>query len=312
MFMLLYRLWEKKDAIAINSETHRKMLGMVTLFAWLGQYKNRKNYAPLLRNIAERLYHLPADKFWSADTVSEAALLCNRQQTLRRPPRLKYNNLRTLRPGDDITKITQMNFDNYVDKPSEDGEYADFISSMFTNRELVLYAQREALHTWFPNPAVFLLEDTNRPFDYDHISPQSLIYNKTVRDELKDWYYTIGNIRAWPYAWNRQDGDDTAAKKLTIKKNQFRKNCAKLRINCTYYENVYYDWSICDYDVWNEITFNNNKLRAKDDIHNQNAKTVISAIWNRNVDLCEKWYSDLLINDLIPRKWPVKTIEDDE
>jgi hypothetical protein len=92
--------------------------------------------------------------------------------------------------------------------------------SLWKERRLVLYAQRCWLDAFFPgyNPAApDQQEDSDRPFDWDHIFPQGYIYN-TKKPLLKmwrrDWPYTIGNLRAWPMELNRCDGKTPPADKL--------------------------------------------------------------------------------------------------
>ena len=84
-------------------------------------------------------------------------------------------------------------------------------------RELLLYAQRDWLLRWFEDfdpasPA--RLEDTHRPFDYDHIHPQSYLANNTP-SVIRDWHRSIGNLRAWPLGANRAAGDGAPTSKLS-------------------------------------------------------------------------------------------------
>jgi hypothetical protein len=65
------------------------------------------------------------------------------------------------------------------------------------------------------------LDDTDVPFDWDHISPNSLVKNKKyVPRPLKDIYQWPGNIRAWPYQLNRGDQDSLPAAKFSINQKQ--------------------------------------------------------------------------------------------
>jgi len=91
---------------------------------------------------------------------------------------------------------------------------------LWKERRLVLYAQRHWLDTFFPdyNPsAPDQLEDSDRPFDWDHIIPQSYFYNikrPIFKMWRRDWPQTIGNLRAWPMELNRGDGKISPAEKL--------------------------------------------------------------------------------------------------
>ena len=80
-----------------------------------------------------------------------------------------------------------------------------------SNREMLLYAQREYLCHKFPNydPAKLdLWEEYNRPWDYDHIIPQDWIYQyrawrKTYSDYCCEWKDNNGNMAAIPFETNR-------------------------------------------------------------------------------------------------------------
>lgn len=81
--------------------------------------------------------------------------------------------------------------------------------------EMLLFAQRTFINTYFKmyDPARQDMWDShNRPWDYDHITPQEWIANKrgAYRDYCKDWLWNIGNIAAIPFEENRSksNGED--------------------------------------------------------------------------------------------------------
>jgi hypothetical protein len=85
-----------------------------------------------------------------------------------------------------------------------------------SNREMLLYAQREYLCGKFPNydPAKLdLWEEHNRPWDYDHIIPQDWIYQyrawrKTFSDYCCEWKDNNGNLAAIPFETNRAKSNE--------------------------------------------------------------------------------------------------------
>lgn len=91
--------------------------------------------------------------------------------------------------------------------------WQDFIERVYRfgpwqTKEMLLYAQRMFINTRFKmyDPARQDMWDShNRPWDYDHITPQEWIANKrgTFRDYCKDWLWNIGNIAAIPFEENR-------------------------------------------------------------------------------------------------------------
>lgn len=299
MFVLMYRLIIKKDKVRHGSELHRRMLGMITLFAWLGRGGSRRDHSRLLINISNNLIQKNTNDFWSGDSVRKAAIPYHEIPVLPHIPPTKYSNINYL--GKKLgTRIDQMPFDSFTQREKEIGEdYSQFIRNMFNNRDLVLYAQRASLHQWFQNnSAAHLLEDTNRPFDYDHICPQKMIYRKWhIREEVKGWYNTNGNIRAWPYSLNRGDGDAPPSQKMAINKDDFAAVCQKIGFSAVYRKNIYYEWSDCSPEDWRAIEELN--LTESSD-----SRKLIRIICKRNLELCNQWYKALLVGELVPDSWP--------
>ena len=65
-------------------------------------------------------------------------------------------------------------------------EYRLFMQKVIYNRDLLLYAQRSFIESYFKKEQ-FKLEDTSVPFDWDHISPNRLVRNKkNIQRIVKD------------------------------------------------------------------------------------------------------------------------------
>ena len=85
-----------------------------------------------------------------------------------------------------------------------------------TNREILIYAQREYMCNRFPNydPArQDLWEDKNRPWDFDHIIPQDWIHRQrswrqAYTDYCKAWKDNNGNMAAIPFWVNRAKSNE--------------------------------------------------------------------------------------------------------
>ncbi len=100
-------------------------------------------------------------------------------------------------------------------------EWEGFLNVFRSNRELLLYAQRDFLSWRFSDydPArKDLWEAHNRPWDFDHILASYYFYNRKDGSDFRivcgQWGNTIGNLRAWPFEDNRSDKDDTADAKI--------------------------------------------------------------------------------------------------
>jgi hypothetical protein len=91
-----------------------------------------------------------------------------------------------------------------------------FLHRVISKRNLLLYAQRRYMFKAFPtyDPAqVDTWKETNRPWDFDHILPSALLYNRRnaiYKSACDEWVDTIGNLRAWPMEQNRSKGKDPA------------------------------------------------------------------------------------------------------
>lgn len=181
----------------------------------------------------------------------------------------------------------------------EEGDFQPFLSRLFYERSLILYAQRAALNLWFKDCGDFDPEDTLCPFDWDHISPENLIYRKWhIHEALKSWYQTNGNFRAWPFTLNRGDRDDAPSEKLSCSKDDFDAILKSIGVaDYPYKADVLLDWSKCA-KAWKEIDFND--LSKKADPQHEKNKQLIDVIIGRNLDLIRTWYVELRIDDLCP------------
>ncbi len=80
------------------------------------------------------------------------------------------------------------------------------VRRLWDMRYLVLYAQRPIITNWFKDydpTSLDQLEDTDRPWDFDHIHPKSYGGVNNVPRLIKEWHASIGNLRAWPLEVNR-------------------------------------------------------------------------------------------------------------
>jgi hypothetical protein len=92
-------------------------------------------------------------------------------------------------------------------------------------RDLVLWVQRCYFHLWFPqfDPTLYKTE-ADLPYDLDHIIPQAHLDMRGRRYELPADFWSHrnailhgpGNIRYWPKALNRADGNKNLADKYLL------------------------------------------------------------------------------------------------
>jgi hypothetical protein len=305
MFLLLYRLINKGkkqgDRFLLKSESHRKMLGILTCLMWLGKSEKQRNYNKLLRNIWPGAESLESDLFWSSITIQRAML----DRSFNTPPTpSELNKIK-------ILFTTKIRRDTDITGKRLNGHaHAGFIDNMFTdkNRDIVLYAQKHFL-SWAISQEHLLLDDTNVPFDWDHISPNSFFHG--LRDKpgiINDWYNSNGNFRAWPYWLNRMDQDVPPAMKFDPLNKQNRHDTERYEKIKNQWSQFLTDnnnlstigkkdllkWSACN-EKWSRCFVTN--LKEKN-----NWETVYQLIMRRNFQLINDWYSELHIEDLLPKK----------
>lgn len=292
MFMLLYRLYHKQDII--TSDLKPKMLGMITLFYWLGKGEKQRDHSKLLGNIWLCVKKFDTELFWSKETVQRAMLMDDDYEILTKFPPLKI--LKKIIPKTRNKNIASLTWEKIYN-----GDYGKFIDKLFYNKDLILYSQRSSMFNWFNEFEEFNLEDTNRAFDWDHICPNSYIKrSRKAPIALKNWYISNGNYRAWPYSLNRGDQDVSPSEKLNPEINNsdlkwWSKNLKQDFSTQEQLKEALLKLSVCD-EEWlglnEEIKYN-----IKD-----TAKDIIQCIFNRNYNICKKWYDELSIDKLIPDK----------
>lgn len=168
MFLLLYRIKIKRDRFSNKSEAreneHRQMLGMFTLFLWFGKGENLKDHSKVLSNIWPSASTLPKERFWTSETIERAHI----EKVLLPFPTFKNNKNESGLENILEYKISEKaNIFNKFEKEAGE-EYRLFMQKIIYNRDLLLYAQRSFIESYFKKEQ-FKLEDTSVPFDWDHI-----------------------------------------------------------------------------------------------------------------------------------------------
>lgn len=92
---------------------------------------------------------------------------------------------------------------------STKGIWDNFMNKLFRCKPLVLVAQRKYINDSFGEfNQMETLEDTNTPWDWDHIYPASWVYMKRyINPNTKHWTNAIGNFRAMSFEENRSENN---------------------------------------------------------------------------------------------------------
>lgn len=181
--------------------------------------------------------------------------------------------------------------------------WRQFMEALRDNKSMLLYVQRDCVNRWFPDfdPSLpEFLEDKNRPWDYDHIHPQSFLQGRnggTLQDlprVIKDWHSSIGNLRAWPLEANRSDGDAAPSIKLQTASPEEEvygitdANKREASFICCDDFNCY--WSNCVPGEGIRLNDASKSFEAR--------QALVKAIVWRFLAIYRKWYTDLKLSTL--------------
>ncbi|QSV45466.1 DUF262 domain-containing protein [Geobacter benzoatilyticus] len=339
-FIFLFWLDRLKDAgidpTTFDQRVHRRLVGALTALSW---FKEDEVLCGVL--LWTRLQGLSGDNLQEMFSVGglKSCISVGESGKLPLIPLLPPDllkeavelSLRGLRNGTNQRWQTWRWWDNFTEslpkservrswytrKVKEHDDEVDyrreawpkFADRLWGMKEMVLYAQREWLVRWFSDfdPASpDQLEDTDRPWDFDHIHPQKYIYGKwNMPQILKDWHGSIGNLRAWPFELNRSDGETTPCSKLkdageessrffptttSCKKGPYKEVILASSIPLR-------DWSHWEASTPLTDPFPANYL-AKPEDFGQCRVSLLNAITRRWIYLYKQWYDNLLIKDL--------------
>lgn len=151
-----------------------------------------------------------------------------------------------------------------------------FTSKVTKDKSLVLFAQKEYINDNFREfNQMETLEDTNSPWDWDHIYPQSWVYyQQGINKNTRHWTNTIGNLRALPLEENRSERNQYSPMERLLGKEKLS------FIN----EN--------DWQYWQKIM---GPVKEGDE---QMIKNHLSAIITRLYNIYNVWYTTLQVGEL--------------
>lgn len=127
--------------------------------------------------------------------------------------RVGWNNF-YLPTSDCYAKLFGNTLENkYSSQEKEQNHYELFweklLNTLVWNRNLLIFVQGDYFKENFSEyDSLEILSDTNRPWDWDHIYPQSWVYNqRNINTQVKEWYNMNGNLRAITLEENRSEGN---------------------------------------------------------------------------------------------------------
>jgi len=311
IFILVYRL-HLGDDISNGSEDHRKVLGFITALSWFGRGERLRDHDACLRHVWKDLLTASKNRFWRRGVLTKAIEPRNDQLVmlpLARPSDLEkhllecvvdagtnWDELEDLAGSSRLYRWYKEHYE--VHRQGDLAIYAwrAFLDKLWNQRGLVLYAQRESVAKWFCEFVHFgtqNLEDTNCPWDWDHIHPQNLIKRKWGVDRaLKDWHSSIGNLRVWPLELNRSDSDTDPSEKLG--KLDPEGNSFYETYELATAHDIREASFITDAQGWCSISKNTDVRKGAD------AKRIRKAIVARAVEMYRHWFENLRLREFFP------------
>jgi hypothetical protein len=298
IFLLMYRIMfgdGQKDSFTYDTDEHRHMVAIILLFLWHGK-DSRSRYNKLLNKVWVAAQKLPFRKMWSNVLL---AVAYGENELKPIPSNNRFLDQIRKRPRKD-TKI----WDKYVQ-----GGYHQFIDNVMSNKDLLLFTQRIFISdSRFFDEALFRFDDTNIPFDWDHISPENYVKGRQrIPSPLKDIYQQPANLRAWPYSLNRADHDKVPAEKFDVQRwNPRQQHFIKTRLDEEDLETVnryLLESSFChpsrsrwsDFSTEWLITTNGGKPKISDDYW----ADVYALIFNRWEEMYNAFNCALKIGELV-------------
>jgi hypothetical protein len=150
-----------------------------------------------------------------------------------------------------------------------------FIGKVRYNKQMILFAQRDYINSTFKDfNQLDEIEDTNVPWDWDHIYPSEWVYRKKYCNQsIKDWNNSNGNFRAISLEHNRSRSNQQSPKDIS---NDDERKYSLINDNDWEY------WKNIEYRIWD------------DKVHNH-----FKAVTTRMINIYEKFWNDFKIKDLI-------------
>lgn len=153
------------------------------------------------------------------------------------------------------------------------------IHQLYRNKSMLLFAQRDYMNSKFKEfNQIESIDDTNRPWDWDHIYPNSWVYNKEgINHLVRAWVNCIGNFRALSYDDNRSENNHLSPAQRFVNDEKQEESFIK--------EN--------DLQFWNQIDKNFGRIKYNEP---EKTKIFLAAVINRMVNIYEDWYENYYLN----------------
>ncbi|ASK28807.1 hypothetical protein CEY12_01205 [Chryseobacterium sp. T16E-39] len=156
-----------------------------------------------------------------------------------------------------------------------DDFFSEFVGKIRHNKSLILLAQRNYINSKFGDyNQMEDIEDTNVPWDWDHIYPSEWVYRKQYCNQgIKDWNNTNGNFRALALEQNRSERNIESPKSRLD--TEEKRELSFVKDEWSYWQNI------------------------EDRLWDDNIENHFQGITSRMINIYEKFWNDFKIDELI-------------
>ena len=311
LLLLLLQWLRVRKSLEIKSEDKKRILAVFTALSWFGV--DNTSY---VREIWHNFEKGNADKIWTKDVLNNS---CFYNGGYIMYPLVKPDDLRDflikkvvakkilwnelwIENNDTINKLYNSTLNIETKRKNERQEFirgiwGNFINQLVWNKSMLLFAQRDYINDNFSDfNQMETLEDTNTPWDWDHIYPNEWVRNmKKINGNVKSWSEMIGNFRAISLEDNRKEGNRLSPfERLYALYDVRKKSFVK-------YDDKNNDKN--DWQYWERI-----KERIMD-VEEDNSN-FLRAVIHRLCNIYEEWYTKLHIGELFPLEKETSTKEE--
>jgi hypothetical protein len=284
--LLLVLQWLRLyNATELSADKQRKIFAAFTALSWFGRDNTRY--------VRELWDELKSDDVWSKRTLRKPYYHNNEyiMYPLVQPDILReflieqvvnkkviWDKLYTKNDDELSVQYKGVLEKGEADNTKEliDDIWSNFINKLVDNKSLLLFAQRIYINERFTDfNQLEDLEDTNAPWDWDHIYPQSWVYSKrNVPINVRHWTGTIGNLRAISLEDNRRRSNLESPSEISeeVRATSF------IRSN--------------DWQFWQQI---NDRIYDGD---HKGEKKYLAAVIHRLCNIYAEWYDTCKVGEL--------------
>ncbi|MDP2103836.1 MAG: hypothetical protein Q8K26_02865, partial [Candidatus Gracilibacteria bacterium] len=287
VFLFLVYWLYKNPKVEIGNKQRTAILAKFTVLTWFG-LDNSKYVKEIWKSSTE-------EDFWIAKFSKEQS---ERFISVLVPPQLldiyfsnpfvikeaKHALIQSKKEGElfveeagEIIKLFKKIFTDDIDEQRVNSIWWEFFRRLFWGRSLIVFAQREYINNQFKDfNQIEDLQDTNVPWDWDHIYPDSWVYNqKDVNSSIRHWNNCIGNFRALSLGENRSENAHLSPKvrleKIEVQNKSFVKSS--------------------DFEFWSKI---DNRIYTVEKVEFHTKAVVL-----RTLNIYREWWDKLMIDRIL-------------